>query len=203
MSFYVVEDLEQGTSEWLSWRQGVIGASDAPTIMGENPWASSTGLLEEKLGLRRTFAGNAATREGHYLEDFARQELCKKYKKILRPSVIQDANHPFLAASLDAIDSTNSFIFEIKSGAKAYERTKNTHSVPGDYVGQLQHMLMVTEQESLVYAVYRPDEPLITIEVFRDESYITRLRETELQFIKDLASRGHVAQVEFVGHRVN
>ena len=75
MSFYLIDDLEQGSTEWLNWRRGVIGASDAATIMGENPWASSRRLLEEKLGLHRSFSGNAATREGHRLEEFARESL--------------------------------------------------------------------------------------------------------------------------------
>ena len=73
MSFYLIDDLEQGSTEWLDWRRGVIGASDAATIMGENPWASSRRLLEEKLGLHQSFGGNAATREGHRLEEFARE----------------------------------------------------------------------------------------------------------------------------------
>ena len=72
MSFYLIDDLEQGSAEWLDWRRGVIGASDAATIMGENPWASARRLLEEKLGLHQSFGGNAATREGHRLEEFAR-----------------------------------------------------------------------------------------------------------------------------------
>ena len=80
MSFYFIEDLEQGSLEWHAWRRGVIGASDAATIMGENPWASAQRLLEEKLGLHRAFGGNAATREGHKLEEFAREALEKKYK---------------------------------------------------------------------------------------------------------------------------
>ena len=68
MSFYLIDDLEQGSSEWRAWRKGVIGASDAPKIMGENPWGSRSSLLDEKLGLVREFQGNAKTREGNSLE---------------------------------------------------------------------------------------------------------------------------------------
>ena len=50
MSFYLIDDLEQGSREWHAWRKGVIGASDAPKIMGENPWGSRASLLDEKLG---------------------------------------------------------------------------------------------------------------------------------------------------------
>jgi len=66
MSFYLIDDLEQGSSEWHAWRKGVIGASDAPKIMGENPWGSRSSLLDEKLGLAREFQGNAKTREGNF-----------------------------------------------------------------------------------------------------------------------------------------
>ena len=55
MSFYLIDDLEQGSREWHAWRKGVIGASDAPKIMGENPWGSRSSLLDEKLGLVREF----------------------------------------------------------------------------------------------------------------------------------------------------
>lgn len=203
MSFYRIDHLEQGTSEWLAWRKGVIGASDAPTIMGENPWASPTRLLEEKLGLNREFGGNAATREGNRLEDFGRQALIKKFKRNLWPTVVQDAMDPFLAASLDAIDATNKYILEIKCGAKAYELARSTRRVPSYYVGQLQHMLMVTQLESLCFAAYRPDEPLITFDVLRDERYIKELRKKETHFIQELAKRGHKVQKDFHGNKVN
>ena len=96
--FYLIADMEQGTDSWRAWRRGVIGASDAPTIMGENPWASPRRLMEEKLGLHREFTGNAATREGHRLEEFARKELSTKHSRKLRPIIIQDSEEAFLAA---------------------------------------------------------------------------------------------------------
>ena len=42
--------LEQGTAEWLAWRTQGIGASEAPAILGENPWKSRRALLAEKTG---------------------------------------------------------------------------------------------------------------------------------------------------------
>ena len=203
MSFYLIDDLEQGSTEWLDWRKGVIGASDAATIMGENPWASSRRLLEEKLGRHRAFSGNAATREGHRLEEFARDLLIKRYRHKIMPTVVQDSKDPFLAASLDAICSDYENIFEIKAGVKAYEYTKETREVPEYYKAQLQHMLMVTEMSSLIYAVYRPDKPLLTLEVFRNDSYIRKLRKNEKEFIQELADRGHNIQNQFVGSLVN
>jgi putative phage-type endonuclease len=202
LSFYFIEDLEQGSTEWHAWRRGVIGASDAATIMGENPWASAKRLMEEKLGLHRAFGGNAATREGHRLEEFARKALEKKYRHKMKPSVVQDAKDPFLAASLDGIDSSKTRIYEIKCGLKSYEKTRDTGVVPPYYVAQLQHMMMVTELESLIFAAYRPNENLISFEVERDERYIKKLRKEEIRFVKELKSHGHDIQYEFRGYRV-
>ncbi len=202
MSFYLIDDLEQGSSDWLAWRRGVIGASDAATILGENPWASSQRLLEEKLGLHRPFRGNAATREGQRLEVYARESLEKKFRHRIMPAVVQDSKDPFLAASLDGIDSGKTRLYEIKCGLKSYEKTRETQTVPPYYVAQLQHMMMVTELDSMIFAAYRPDERLISFEVERDDRYIKRLRKEELRFIKELKSHGHSIQYEFRGYRV-
>jgi predicted phage-related endonuclease len=77
-----------------------------------------------------------------------------------------------------------------------------TNSVPDYYIGQLQHMLMVTEMESLTYAVYRPDKPLLTLEIYRNDSYIKRLRKKEMEFVQELVNRGHDVQHQFVGRLV-
>ena len=203
MSFYLIDDLEQGSREWHAWRKGVIGASDAPKIMGENPWGSRSSLLDEKLGLVREFQGNAKTREGNSLEGDARKSLEAKFKIKLKPTIVQDSKEPFLAASLDAICRAHENLFEIKAGVKAYEHTKMTKSVPDYYIGQLQHMLMVTEMESLTYAVYRPDKPLLTLEIYRNDSYIKRLRKKEKEFVQELVNRGHDVQYQFIGRLVN
>ncbi len=202
MTFYLVESLTQGSVEWLAWRRKVIGASDAPTVMGENPWQSADYLAKEKLGLGKTFAGNAATREGQMLEPKARAALGQAFGVKLRPEVIQDAEVPFIAASLDGLTSDNSQIFEIKCGEKAYEKTKRW-GVPDYYAAQLQHMLMVSGHESLIFAAYRPGERLVTLEVDRDSAYIKKLRNAEKKFMDRLAAQGHKPQDKFVGSKVS
>ena len=62
---------------------------------------------------------------------------------------------------------------------------------------------MVTEMESLTYAVYRPDKPLLSLAVYRNESYIKRLRKKEKEFVQELAERGHEFQYQFFGRLVN
>ena len=202
MSFYLIDDIEQGTIHWHDWRKGVIGASEAVIIMGENRWKGRQQLMDEKLGLLQPFSGNAATREGHLLEEHARFALEKKFKHKLNATIVQDEDEPFLAASLDAINSKNTQIYEIKCGVRTYETVANNRKVPSYYVAQIQHMLMVTQMESLIFAAYRPDQQLITFNVVRDEGYIRELRKKEIAFIRELQSRGHLVQTEFRGYYV-
>jgi putative phage-type endonuclease len=202
MNFYLVDDIEQGTAKWLQWRRGVIGASEAAIIMGENRWKGRQQLIDEKRGLIEPFSGNAATREGHVLEEHARRALEKKYKEKLNATIVQDVYEPFLAASLDAINASRDQIYEIKCGARSYEMVQYSKKVPSYYVAQVQHMLMVTQMESLIFAAFRPQEPLITFEVFRNDSYIRELRRKEKDFIKELESHGHKIQYEFRGYQV-
>jgi putative phage-type endonuclease len=202
MGFYLVEELEQGSSEWHAWRRGVIGASDASTIMGENRFKSRSYLIKEKLGQVREFQGNAKTREGQNLEGVARADLAKKFSLKLKPIVAQDAQVPYLAASIDAICADHKEVFEIKAGLKTYEHTLATQNVPSYYLAQLQHILMVTKKESMIFAAYRPGQNLITVRIPRDEIYISRLRELEVSFVNDLVHRGHEVQFQFRGRLV-
>jgi len=203
MSFYLIDDMEQGTAKWLQWRRGVIGASEAAIIMGENRWKGRQRLIDEKRGLIKPFAGNDATREGHLLEEYARNALQKKFKEKLRPTIVQDSSEPFIAASLDAMNKSNKQIYEIKCGFRTYEEVSKSRKVPRHYVGQVQHLLMVTQMESLQFAVYRPAERLITIEAYRNEEYIRELRRKEKDFILELESYGHKIQTRFRGKHIS
>lgn len=202
MTFYLINDLDQGSPAWHDWRKRVIGASEAKVIMGEDRWKGRQQLIEEKLGLVRPFAGNAVTERGQRLETPARKELSKKYQEHLRPVIVQDQEEPFLAASLDAMNINNSRIYEIKCGERTYEMVKQTKKVPAFYVAQVQHMLMVTQLEKMIFAAYSPGKTLLTVEVLRNESYIKNLRRKEIDFANELLSLGHEIQKDFVGELV-
>jgi putative phage-type endonuclease len=199
--YYEINDLEQGTQDWLNWRKKVIGASDAPVIMGENRWKSKQFLMDEKMGLKAGFQGNAATREGHRLEGEARRLLERKYSVKISPTIVQDAELPFVAASLDGVTEGHSQVFEIKCGAKSYELAiKN--EIPNYYFGQLQHILMVTQLDKIIYGAYRPYSKLIILELGRDDKYISRMRDTEQEFADLLIRNGHKMQQDFRGNLI-
>ncbi len=98
---YTIVNLQQGTAEWLEWRSNGIGASDAPTIMGDNPWKSAARLLSEKLGAADKFAGNAAMTRGTALEPEAKRQYEAISKVFVASICLQSNTHQWLRASLD------------------------------------------------------------------------------------------------------
>lgn len=203
MRFYLIEDIKQGTSQWHEWRRGVIGSSEASIIMGENRWTNRQRLMDEKLGLVKPFAGNQATQKGDLLKPKAIKVVAANFNEKLKATIVQDADEPCLAASLDAINVNQDQIFEIKCGLKTYESVSRTGQVPSYYFAQLQHILMVTQMDSIIFAVYQPGKKLLCSEVLRNDSYIEVLRREELEFAEKLYSRGLRIQSDFRGYEVS
>lgn len=179
---FTIVELQQGTPEWLEWRHNGIGASDSSTIMGENPYKSTSKLLSEKRGPIRDVGQNAAMARGTKLEPEARRRYFAKTGKDVQPACLQSTRYEWLRASVDGLGFAYDTVVEIKCGQSAYNITSQTRSVPTYYYGQMQHILAVTGLDSIDYWCYWPDCPPILIPVPRDASYIERLLRTELEF---------------------
>lgn len=189
-SAYTIVDLQQGTTEWLEWRSNGIGASDAPTIMGENPWKRPVQLLSEKLGTSKKSAGNAAMARGTALEPEAR----RRYEEIsgisVEPACLQSTKHEWQRGSLDGLSADRNTVVEIKVGDSVYKNTASTRQVPRYYVGQLQHILAITELPHIDFFCWLPNRPEIRLRVMRDDSYIARLIAAEKEFWQQLLTQG-------------
>jgi putative phage-type endonuclease len=181
---YTRLSLDQGTAEWHAWRRRIIGASDAPVIMGENPWKSVDRLLAEKNGLEEGFRGNAKTRRGAQLEPAARSLYESRIKRKVPPAVLQRRDRVWQGASVDGIDNMGSRVVEIKCGESVYRHVARFKAPPTYYMGQLQHILAVTELDEIHLFCYWPGYPEIMINVPRDQVYIGRLIEKEEAFFK-------------------
>jgi len=158
------------------------GASDAPTVMGENPFNSAAQLLQEKRGPVRSFGQNAAMARGTELEPEARRRYIAKTGRDVRPACLQSTRYDWLRASLDGFAINHDAVVEIKCGASVYRKTSQSRNVPGYYYGQLQHILAVTGLDSLDFWCYWPSSPELLLHVGRDNAYIERLLEKELGF---------------------
>lgn len=179
---YIVVDLQQGTTEWLEWRSNGIGASDAPAIMGENPWKSPTQLISEKLGTVRKFEGNAAMARGTELEPEARKRYEEISKVRVAPACLQSTRHAWQRASVDGLAVNGSAVVEIKCGESVYRKTASSRQVPSYYFGQLQHILAVTDLPHIDFFCWLPSRPEIHLRINRDDRYIARLIVAEQAF---------------------
>lgn len=159
-----------------------IGASDAPTIMRENPFRSAENLLAEKLGAIRPPFLNHRMATGIALEPEARDVYCREANLEMEPACVQSARYPWLRASLDGLAKDGSRVIEIKCGRSAYWRTVASGRPPGYYYGQLQHILAITGLPAIDFVCHFPPALPICRTVLRDEPYIDLLLDTEMRF---------------------
>jgi putative phage-type endonuclease len=179
---FVVVALEQGTDAWREWRHSGIGASEAPTVMGENPFRTAVDLFREKCGPVCELGPNTAMALGSQLEPEARRLYIAKTGKQVSPACLQSTRYDWLRASLDGLAVDYDGVVEIKCGKSAYQTTMQTGAVPYYNYGQSQHILAVTGFNSLDFWCYWPGCSPLLITVPRNNSYIERLLARELKF---------------------
>ena len=190
---FTIVDLEQGSPQWARWRHDGLGASDAPALMGENPWRSVEMLFAEKVRPPRIwdarprragpaplldlFGAPPPPRRDTSLEGRARARFCADHGLACLPLCTQSIARPWQRASLDGIDTTAARALEIKCGPATYAEVAATGRVPRHYVGQLQQTLAVTGFAAIDFWVWRPGRPPLHLTVARDEAYIARLND--------------------------
>lgn len=108
-------DLEQGTQEWLDWRKGGIGGSDAPAVMGVSPWDSPLSLWQRRMGLVPEKVMSQAMARGHELEPIARQLLEAETGLVFAPMCGEHKKFAFLKASFDGVSLCRTALAEIKA----------------------------------------------------------------------------------------
>ena len=209
MSFHVI-DHDQGSIPWLRWRHEGIGGSDAPALMGENPWRSAKALFAEKVAPSRYGAerpappktvvadlfaaapapkppapeqrSRSAASRGTALEPYARDLYNRHVGGDLVANCLQSRDRPWQRVSLDGLCLKTNRVLEIKCGDKVYGHVESTNRVPGYYVGQLQHILAISGFTAIDFWVWLPGKKPLLLTVPRDEAYIARLTAASAAF---------------------
>lgn len=172
-------NLVQGSREWMEWRKGGVGASDAPALMLEDPWVSLADLWKRKTGRLEPRRQNAATRHGHESEQAAREALGAFTGEFWAPCCMEDDIFDELRASLDGWNG--SIPAEIKCPTTFEKWMEMSAAVPQYYYGQIQHQMLVSEApRAYFWAWYEGKGNLLIVE--RDEPYILELSQRIGQF---------------------
>ncbi|MCE5319423.1 MAG: YqaJ viral recombinase family protein [Parachlamydia sp.] len=179
-------NLEQNTPEWLEFRRGKIGASDAPIIMGVSPYRTAYELyLDKTEGI--TQAKNEAMKRGSFLEDDARRQLKLDLRLSgdIGPAVLQSEEHEEFIASLDCFTPETGFMSEIKCPNEADHLMAVAGKIPEKYYPQLQHQMYVAGASSNIYYSYRQGQGVFVV-CPRDNEYIAKLVQKEMEFIENV-----------------
>ena len=138
-------NLQQGTPEWLQWRASRFTASDAPTMLGINPYRTRESLLREKATGERAETNQATERifaEGHKFEALARPLAEEFIGEELFPLVCESGK---LAASLDGATLDGGILWEHKTMNEAFRACRDNAAPIPEYIrAQVEHQMLVT-----------------------------------------------------------
>jgi putative phage-type endonuclease len=175
----IYEDLVQGSPEWLEFRRLHLGASDAATIMGMNPWHTKLQLWQEKC-LGWTKEVNNAMRRGTEMEEQARNAYILQTGRLVLPMVGTCEVHPFISASFDGVSADFKNIVEIKCG-KASHKLAQHGEIPRYYLAQCTQQMYVAGVNEMDYFSFDGNEGIL-IPVTLDYEFVENLIEKIKEF---------------------
>ena len=146
--------LQQGTPEWQQWRASRFTASDAPTMLGINPYKTRDALLREKATGQAPEIDSATAAlfaEGHRAEALARTMVEKIIDDDLFPVVAEDDDGQ-LAASFDGMTLDGDTLFEHKLMNDALRACRDEGApIPEHYRAQMEQQLMVSGAREVLF----------------------------------------------------
>lgn len=185
VQFQILNDLEQGSQEWLSLRKTKITATDASVIMGVNPWKNKLQLYEEKMGVSLPIVQNERMKRGIELEPIARSLFNMQTESNMKPVVIVN---DWMMASLDGRDEATGAIIEIKCPGNKDHELAIQGKIPDYYYPQLQHQMYVANVQSMHYYSFDGVNG-VSILVRRDQDFIHSMMEQEYRFYECLMNK--------------
>lgn len=179
--------LVQGSIEWLAFRVGKIGSSDAPVIMGVSKFKTALQLYEEMKGLAPLPEVTWPMKRGTELEPDARDWYINNQGIQMFPTVKVHPEHDFLIASMDGVSFSEKIGLEIKCPVNARAKVDQIieNGIPDDYYAQIQHQMMVCGMDHIDLVIFDGKYGQV-FPVERDNEYIERLMKAELEFYQCL-----------------
>lgn len=147
-----VEGLEQGTKEWLQWRQSGITATEVSVIMGTSKWTTPAELLEKKVkNEAEEIPKNKYLEWGLRLEKPILDKTVELYK-LKKPQFGNLYQNGIFLCSLDG-EAENSDGVKFVLEAKTSQSSRDWTPIPANYYMQVQAQLMVTGYKAAVISL--------------------------------------------------
>lgn len=199
--------LDQGTDEWLKWRNQGLGGSEVGCVMGANPYRGSQApdvwgrkLPDDHPDKVPEVGDNYAMARGRKLEPDAREMYEQLFGWKAEPVCVIHDQYEFVRASLDGLRDDHQVALEIKcSGKKNHasyleisrigddlERQRAFASAFPAYYLQVAYQLLITEAPTAHFCGYSPDfsgpDRLACFALYPEPSQMARLLERVVEF---------------------
>lgn len=180
---------EAWRKQWLEYRKGGLGGSDAPAVLGMSLFSTPYTVWLEKT--RRTepddLSDNEAVYWGTVLEDDIASEFAKRHPDMIvrrKKGIMQSIERPWQFATVDRVTQDSQGrrgILEIKT-AGAHRSSDWDEGVPDYYIAQPTHYLAVSGYDFFDVAVLIGGQKYREFHYERDEEDIAALNEREQEF---------------------
>lgn len=159
MVTYKTVDVQQGSPEWLLWRNGHDNASVTATLagslMGVSQYLDINAAWEDRLGIKKLeYIENSNVRHGTENEAHAMSELMKATGISFTSACVESLEFPFLKASLDGLNIDHKLVAEIKCPVFYGSFRKHQAGILDYYYAQVQAQLLVTGFEHALFFSY-------------------------------------------------
>jgi len=193
MSAYRIIDLPQGSDEWLAFRVGKIGGSDAYAVCKtNNPSARENLLAEKRSGKKKEYGAytQAIFQSGHDWEIKVRDSINESLKRNFQPIVIQHHTCDEFFASLDGLSEDKTTTLEVKSTKQDQLLSLVKRGIcPPEWEYQIQWGMYISETFECVLAVVdsRNGEVFLN-EYKRDDELLEFIIDRAINFKDDLVN---------------
>ena len=184
----LVNTSELTREEWLEYRTGGIGGSDAGAICGMNPWKSAIDVYMDKTATEvKETEESESMRLGKDLEAYVASRWEEATGKKVRRNnfMLQHDDYPWMIADIDREVVGESAVLECKTASPYASEQWANGETPQHYVVQCLHYLAVTGADRcyLCCLIWGKGLQFRTIE--RNEGAIAALIQLEESFWKN------------------
>ena len=201
MTLTIYDQLEQGSTEWLEARRGIVTASTVGKLLtgtgkvanNDTSRALTETLVAERLTGRIEYVHPTRDMErGTILEPFARDVYAQHYNPVQEIGfMVREDNGYRIGFSPDGLLDDVGFI-EIKSRTPRIQiNTFRRDDVPAVNIPQIQCGLFVSGREFAHYVSYSPGLPLFVREVTPDPKWQDAIAEAWEKFENTAAEMEH------------
>lgn len=173
--------------EWLRYRKGGIGGSDAGAVCGLNPYRTAMEVYYDKTSDEIEEIDNEAMRQGREFEEYvARRFMEATGKKVRRANALYyDERCPFMYADVDRLVVGENAGLECKTASPYMADQWKGGKIPLSYQIQCYHYMSVFQADAWYIAVLIYGKEFQFHRIERDEAVISDLIHIEKNFWKD------------------